>query len=197
MKTAIRKSLVLVALLVTATVSYGNEISGNTNNGKSVITDVTFKNVKRGSVLTIKDMDGLTLYKEAIKSNGNYSKGFDLSSLPNGAYYFELNKEVVIDVVPFKVLNSEVVFDKAAEAKIYKPVVYVKDKKVYVSKLSLESEALEVKILSDDDQVLYSGKIEKEGNTLGKIYNFSTSENGNYTIVMKTKEKRFVENIQI
>ena len=41
MKTAIRKSLVLVALLVAVTVSYGNEISGNTNDGKSVRTNVT------------------------------------------------------------------------------------------------------------------------------------------------------------
>ena len=117
MKTAIRKSLVLVALLVAVTVSYGNEISGNTNNGKGVRTNMTFKNVKKGSVLYIKDMNGLVLYKEAIKVNGHYSKGFDLTSLPDGDYYFEMNKEVVMNVIPFKVMSSVVTFDKAADLK--------------------------------------------------------------------------------
>ena len=197
MKTAIRKSLVLVALLLAVTVSYGNEISGNTNNGKGVRTNVTFKDVKSGSVLSIKDMNGLTLYKEAIQENGTYSKGFDLTSLPNGDYYFEMDKDVVINVIPFKVSSSVVSFDKAAEAKIYKPVVFVNDKNVHISKMALDVEALEIEIISEEGDAVYSEKIEKEGNVLGKIYDFSTSQKGNYTIVIKTKERRFVENIQI
>ena len=197
MKTAIRKSLVLVALLVAVTVSYGNEISGNKNDGKSVRTNVAFKNVKKGSVLSIKDTNGLVLYKEAIKENGNYSKGFDLTSLPDGDYYFEMNKDVVINVVPFKVIASVVTFDKTAESRIFKPVVFVNDKNIFVTKMSLGSETLEVEIIAESGDLVYSEIIEKIGNTLGRIYDFSTSEKGNYTIVIKTKERRFVENIQI
>jgi len=198
MKTAIKKSLVLVALLAAVTVSYGNEISGNMNNGKGITTNVTFDNVKKGSILSIKDMNGLVLYKETIKKDGQYAKGFDLTSLPNGNYYFELNKDVEINVVPFKVDASVVTFDKAANERIFKPVAFKsKDNKVYVSKLSLEDEHLEVKILSEDNTVLYIETIEKNGIILGKVYDFSKSRSGNYTIVMKTKERRFVENIQI
>ena len=197
MKTAIKKSLVLVALLVAVSVSYGNEVSGNPNNGKNVRTNVTFKDVKRGSVLSIMDMNGLVLYKEAIKKSGNYTKGFDLTSLPNGDYYFELNKEVEIKFVPFKVVASVVTFDKAAELNIFKPVVYVRDKNISITKLALGSETLSIEIFSESGDSVYSEKIEKVGNLLGRIFDFSTSEKGNYTIVIKTKERRFVENIQI
>ncbi len=197
MKTAIKKSLVLVALFTAVTVSYGNEISGNTNKGKGITTNVTFNNVKKGSILSINDANGLTLYQESIKEDGKYAKGFDLTSLPNGNYYFELNKDVEIEVVPFTVTASLVTFDKMAEARIFKPVVYVKNKKVYISKMSLENEFLEIQILSESSEVLYAENIEKEGITFGKIYDFSTSEKGTYIIVMKTKERRFVKNIQI
>ena len=199
MKTAIRKSLVLVALLVAVTVSYGNEISGNTNNGKSVKTNVSFKNVKFGSILSIKDNNGLVLYKEAIKESGNYSKGFDLTTLPNGDYYFEMNKEIDISVIPFNVKASIVTFDKTAEKKYFKPRVHVINKKMFISKRSFDSnEEIEVRIYSEKDDLAYAGKItEKKGNTLGKIYDFSTSEKGIYTIVIKTNGRRFVENIQI
>ena len=199
MKTAIRKSLVLVALLVAVTVSYGNEISGNTNNGKSVRTNVTFRNVKSGSILSIKDNNGLVLYKEAIKESGNYSKGFDLTTLPDGDYYFEMNKEVVINVIPFSVKSSVVTFDKTAEKKYFKPRVHVINKKVFISKRSFDpNEEIEVRIYSENDDLAYAGKItEKKGNTLGKIYDFSTSEKGIYTIVIKTSGRRFVEYVQI
>jgi len=197
MKTAIKKSLVLVALFLATTVSYGNEISGNTNNGKSVITNLTFKNVTKGSVLLIKDNNGLTLYKELIEKNGTYTKGFDLTTLPNGDYYFELNKDVEITVVPFKVEGSVVTFDKTGEAKFFKPVVWLNNNKVSISKMVFEDEILEIEILSDSSERIILDTIKRKGNVLGKIYDFSTSEKGTYIVIVKSNGRRFVNHVQI
>lgn len=196
MKTAIRKSLVLVVLLATM-VSYGNEISGNTNDGKSVKTSVTFKNVRKGSVLSIKDNNGLTLYKEFIKINGDYAKRFDLTALPDGDYYFELNKDVQIEVIPFKVDSTIVTFDKASKTRIFKPVVWLKNKKVYVSRMAFAEESIEVEILFESNERVLIEKIKKKGELLGKIYDFSTSEKGTYTIITKSNGRRFVNYVQI
>ncbi len=198
MKTTIRKSLVLVALIVGVSVSYGNEISGNTNKGKRVRTNVTFNDVKKGSILSIKDVNGLILYKEAIQLNGNYTKGFDLTSLPNGNYYFEMEQDVEIKIVPFKVTASVVTFDKELEESIFKPVVFVSNKKyVHVSKASVNNEVLNVEIFADNGESIYAGKIEKEGDVLGKIYDFSTSAKGVYTFVIKVEGRRFIQNLDI
>ena len=175
MKTAIRKSLVLVALLVAVTVSYGNKISSNTNNGKNALKNVTFKNVKKGSILSIKDMNGLVLYRVTIEKTGEYTKGFDLTSLPDGDYYFEMNKDVEISVIPFKVASSVVTFDKTAETKTFKPVVFVNKNKVHISKISLEGEVLRVKIFSESSELVYSGSIVIKRDVFGKIYDFTTS----------------------
>ena len=197
MKTAIRKSLVLVALLVAVTVSYGNKISSNTNNGKNALKNVTFKNVKKGSILSIKDMNGLVLYRVTIEKTGEYTKGFDLTSLPDGDYYFEMNKDVEISVIPFKVASSVVTFDKTAETKTFKPVVFVNKNKVHISKISLEGEVLRVKIFSESSELVYSGSIVIKRDVFGKIYDFTTSLKGRYTIVITSKGRTFVEKIKI
>ena len=197
MKTAIKKSLVLVALFLATAVSYGNEISSNAKNEKDALTNVAFEDVKKGSILSIKDMNGLILYKETIEESGTYTKGFDLTSLPDGNYYFEMNKDVEIRVVPFKVVSSVVTFDKTAETKIFKPVVFVNKKRVHISKISLEGEVLRVKIFSENSELVYSGSIAVKKDVLGKIYDFSTSLKGRYSIVITSKGRTFVENIEI
>jgi len=179
-------------------VSYGNEISGNTNKGKIVRTNVTFKDVKKGSILSIKDMNGLVLYKEAILLDGNYTKGFDLTSLPNGNYYFEMDKDVEVKIMPFKVLASVVTFDKSADVSIFKPVVFISNNNyVHVSQMAVNNEILSLEIFAENGDSIYSGRIIKEGDVLGKIYDFSTAAKGVYTFVMKTDGRRFVQNLKI
>ena len=197
MKTAIKKSLVLVAIFLATSVSYGNEITSNTNNVKDGLTNVTFKDVKKGSILFIKDMNGLVLYREIIKESGKYAKGFDLTSLPDGDYYFEMNKDVEISIIPFKVASSVGTLDKTTESNIFKPVVFVNNKKVHISKISLESEVLRVKIFSENSKLVYSGSIKIKGDVFGKTYDFSTSLKGRYTIVITSKGRTFVEKIKI
>lgn len=197
MKTVIKKSLVLVALFLATSVSYGNVISGNTNNGKNKLTNARFENVKKGSILSLKDMNGSVLYREIIQERGNYEKGFDLTSLTDGEYYFELNRDIEVTVVPFKVVATIVTFHKEAFINIYKPLVFVNNKNVYISKISLEDEVLHVNIFSNNSKLVYSDSVKLEGNILGKIYDFPTSLKGNYTIVMTTKERSFIERIKI
>lgn len=197
MKTAIKKSLVLVALFLATSISYGNVISGNTNNGKNKLTNARFENVKKGSILSIKDMNGSVLYREIIRERGNYGKGFDLTSLTDGEYYLELNRDIEVSVIPFKVVATIVTFKKEASINILKPLVFVNNKNVYISKISFEDEVLRVNIFSNNSKLVYSDSVKLDGNILGKIYEFPTSLKGNYTIVMTTKERSFIQRIKI
>jgi len=196
MKNVIKFFLVIVVMFTTM-VSFANELEGFTNDKTKSVTNVTFKNVKQGSYLTIKDSNQLILYKELIEKEGHYSRGFDLTSLPDGDYYFELDKEVQIKIIPFKVSLKEVTFDKDSETTIFKPIVYVKNNKVYVSKLSFEEEMLEIQITTEDNELILSEKIHKVDECLGKIYNFSTSKKGTYLIIAKSAGRRYVKRIKI
>ncbi len=197
MKGLIQKSLLAAALVATLTVSYGSEVS-NSLKKEGKTTNLTLENVKTGSILQIKDINGLILYKETIKKEGHYSKEFDLTALPNGNYYFELNKEVEIVEIPFSVADGQVTFDKQSKKTIYKPVVYYHDGKMTISKMSFDAETMDISIYYEGyDKVLSDKNIGKKGNVLGKMYDFTGSKKGTYTIIIKNNGRKFINNVKI
>jgi len=195
MKKLIKRSFVIVVMLATM-LSNANEVSSLTKEKIKKVTNITFENVKQGSTLTIKDVNGLILFKELIEKSGEYTKGFDLTALPDGSYFFELEKEMQVKIMPFKVADNEVVFDKNEEYIINKPIVFTKDKLVYISKLTLNKEPLKVDIYFENDDLVFSEVLEGELN-LDRIYDFSTSKKGGYKVVLRSEGRSFIKNIKI
>ncbi len=186
----IKKNLIVVTLFA-ATLGNANEI---TSIYKEVIkeTALTLKNVKSGDLLSIKDYNGITLYKELIKSNGIYKKGFDLTALPNGDYYFEVDKDLEIKMIPFTVKANSVEFNKEAEVITYKPYVRKNNDLVLVSKLAPNLESLEIDIYFEANgtfELAYSEKIE-DTQTIERAYKLGQ---GNYKIVFNTNNKEFTK----
>lgn len=193
MKRVIKKNLVVIALVFTTLFSYANE--GNIVS-KDKVTNLTYDYVKKGSVLSIKDQNGLILFKEIIKEDGSYSKGFDLTSLPDGSYVFELDKEVEISLIPFKVSNNEVIFNKQEQMVINKPIVINKNNMIFLSKLSLEEQPMEVLIYYENGDMVLSEKL-VDTQSISRVYNFNTSSKGEYKFVLKTDGRQFVEYVKI
>ena len=194
-KTTLRKSI-LTAVMLTAMMSYatnGLEINHNNDLKK---TTFSLNNVKEGNQLIIKDINGIILYKEQIEKSGTYSKGFDLTSLPSGSYVFELQKDLEIKFFPFTVNDETVVFN-GEETIIHKPFVTQKGNYVYVSKLALNEEPLEIKIYYDSE-LIYSEEI-KNTKTIEKTFKLSTKgrETSKYTMVLKTNDREYFEYITL
>lgn len=196
MKNLTKKSLLLFALFSSMLTYANSEISTNKER-ESKVTIVSFKKIKLGSKLFIKDVNGIVLYKESIIKSGDYSKGFDLTSLPNGDYIFELDTELKITIIPFNVVSNQVAFKKEEESIIYKPFIRVKDARVFVSQISFEKNPIECKIYFEDNyELVLSENFDKESQ-LRRIYDFSTSEKGNYVFVFKSNGRRFTKIVKI
>ena len=198
MKKTIKKGIVLAMLFAT--------ILGNAKEGKSIPskemikkTSLTLNNVKEGEKLVIKDNNGLTIYKELIQESGTYYKGFDLTSLPDGNYYFELDKDVEIKTIPFKVTSKSVVFDKEEENSVFKPIIRVDGKRVLVSKLSLELNPMSIKfyeITSEGSKLVHSETIENT-KIIERIYRLAEKSKSDFKIIIKSEGREFVEYINI
>lgn len=195
MKNLIKRSLVFVVLF-TALLGRANDVSSLRNIKDEKTTMLTLLNVKQGNQLFIKDVFGLILYKESIKDSGEFVKGFDLTSLPDGEYYFELDRDLEIRVIPFTVSMAKVDFKKAMETTIYKPYVSRKENNLLVSKLSLNKQPLEVKIYYDYSngsyELIHSETVENTMN-IQRVYRLLNNEKGNYKIVLKTEGRSFVD----
>ena len=195
MKKLTKKNLIILLMLVSF-LSYAND-ERESFKEKEKVTNLNFKNVKLGSMLTIKDNKGLVLYKESIVKSGQYSKGFDLTALPNGDYYFELDTDFEIVVIPFDVVSNQVNFRKDEKSTIFKPFVRVKDNMVYVSRVSYIESPLEYKIYySKNNDLVLSEKFENE-KQVNKIYDFSGSKEGDYLFVFKFEGRRYSKKIKI
>lgn len=182
------KNSILVVAVFTALTSNATEASTYpVDNAK---TALTLSNVKIGDILSIKDENGEVLYTEQIKVSGTYKKGFDLTALPNGNYFFEVDKAVEVKIIPFTVANKNVAFNKSEERISHKPFVRQKDDMVFVSKLALDNEPLHVYIYANNntgDELLLSEKLEGT-KSLEKVYRLGK---GNYKLVLTSNEREF------
>lgn len=189
----IKTSIVLAAILF-GTVSFANDGTISPDNTSGKVVKVELENMKRGTLLTIKDRKGIILFKEKIKTTGSYSKGFDLSSLPVAEYYLELNKKDEIIVSPFKIEADTVAFLEDREYNISKPIVRLKNDYVYISKVSKEKQAMKIEVYFEGNELVYSEKM-KSANIQKRTYDFSSSIKGQYIIVINTEGRTFSHNV--
>lgn len=202
MKKEVKTGILLVSMLATM-LSNASKPEMVEKNFKIENTTLSIHNVKQGQQLLIKDSDGIVIYKEMIDKSGAYKKGFDLTALPNGDYYFELDKDIEVQVMPFKVVMNKVEFLKEKETKFFKPVIRFKDNKILLSRLSFDQKPLEVKVYYEDNSyyggdylLLHSEKF-KDSKLIERVYQIDNLKKGSYKVVVKTEGREFTESITI
>ena len=195
MKKVIRKGVLMVGILSIMT-SYANKVSYTSTTSNIKKTIITLKNVKEGELLSIKDKSGLILYKELIKKTGAYSKGFDLTSLPDGDYIYEIEKDMEIKTVPFNVSSNQVAFNKENETTIHKPYAILKKNYIRVNKLALNEEPLVVSIFyvnNNGGSGLIHSETIKGIKNIEKIYKLRKYATGNYIVVLNSDNRTYYE----
>ncbi|WP_142784400.1 hypothetical protein [Changchengzhania lutea] len=186
------KNSILALTMCATMLGNANEISSINNKEDLKKTALVISNVKEGDLLSIKDDNGVILYKEFIKVSGTYKKGFDLTALPDGSYFFEVDKDLEIKTIPFTVKSNEVIFDKDSEVTIYKPYTRVKNDIIYVTKLSPNKAPFNIEIFhnnSGDYNLVHSETIENT-QTIERIFKL---QEGSYKIVYHTDNREFTK----
>ena len=191
-----KKGILMVTMFATL-LSFANEASFFIVKNDAKKTVLTLRNVKEGNQLSIIDNNGITLYKENIERNGVYTKGFDLTSLPDGEYIFELEKDLQINTIPFTVTSNNVLFSKEEGKTIFKPYARVKGDNLFITKLALNKEPLKIDIYflnANETKLMYSEEI-RDTKNIQKAYKLSGLNKGTYQVVLKTEGRIFTENI--
>ncbi len=195
MKNVIKQSLVVLALF-TAMFAYSGEVitfSSNDVNGTSL---VKVEQISEGTHFSIKDQEGITLYEEKIDNSGIVSKLLDFSTLPNADYYFELDSDDEIRVIPFSVDKSIAEFVEGEEYSIVKPKIVVADNLVHITNESSAVQDIDVKVYYENDDLAFN-ELLKDTEGVNRTYDFSSSLKGSYTIVLTTEGRKFIDNIYI
>ncbi len=195
MKNLIKTGLVVVVLFTTLFV--------NANPTKEVLDDnpktrLTLSNVKQGNKLSVKDVYGAVLYRETIRNSGNYIKTFDLTSLPDGDYFFELVDDLKIKTIPFTVQATAVNLKKDHETIVLRPFVKSKENLVYVSSPSTVARSLKINIYYDDNGYkLINSETLENTKDICRIYELNKIEKGNYKVVTEMEGRTFTDYIEL
>lgn len=196
MKSLIKRSLLVVALF---TLLGSNAMNNKTNPidnliiVKGKLIDLTLKYKDGDLKVNIKDNSGVVLYNDAFIGN-KFSRKFDLTSLPNGNYHFEIEGQTKIMIIPFNVSLNNVDFQKEEETIFFKPIVRFKENVVYISKLALNNEVMKIEIFDVNSNLIYTEDL--AGNLyLDRKLNFSKLESGSYELVLASGGKIFKEKV--
>ena len=184
-----KKGILMVTMFATM-LSFANEATLFNIKNEAKRTSLTLYNIKQGNLLSVKDSNGVILFKEYIQESGTYTKGFDLTALPNGSYIFELDKDLEINTIPFTVTSNVVVFDKENEKTIFKPYARQKKDLVIVSMLAPNLEPLSISIYAETDTGLkpfFNEKIEGK-QIIERVYKINK---GKYLIVFNSNNRTY------
>ncbi|GAA3571075.1 T9SS type A sorting domain-containing protein [Snuella lapsa] len=196
MKNVIKNSKkgILTVSLLTSMLSFANEAPSLFIKNTIEKTIITLNNLKEGNQISIKDANGIIMFKESIQETGTYTKGFDLTSLPNGMYFFEVEKGFEIKIIPFVVESNNVTFEKENSTTIFKPIVRKKNNRLYISKLAPNFEPLHISIYSNSgtaDHLIHSETI-KNTQIIEKIFDL---KEGDYKIVFNSNKRVYTKYI--
>ncbi|WP_159022010.1 hypothetical protein [Formosa sp. L2A11] len=202
MKKVITHSICMLVMITGIATGFANNLSSLKVEKESMEITLTLDNVKAGQKLSIKDINGLILYKKTIEKEGIFSNKFDLTALPDGKYYFEHEKDFQIKIIPFKVTSNTVTFDKANEKTIFKPVLKTKDNYLYFSKLDLEKEDVKINIYHESNKnnsgynLVYNEDF-TDSTKIERIYSLSKIHEGRYKVVVTANGRDYVEYFSI
>ncbi|KAB1066870.1 hypothetical protein F6U93_13535 [Tamlana haliotis] len=193
-----RKGFLMVTLFATL-LSFAKEATFYTVDVEAKKTTLTLDNAKEGSLLSLKNAAGKVICSETIKTTGKYTREFDLSFLSNGKYMFELEKDLEIKEIPFTVQSGVAAFNKYEEKTVYKPFIRVADDMLFISKLAIDGEPLDIEIVYTprngfNSHVVVSEKI-TDTEKIERAYKLSGINEGTYKVVLYTAHRKFEKEI--
>jgi hypothetical protein len=191
------KSMLVMAILCTniAVVAKSNYYYSSEPLTKAKLSTINFKNFDGDLNITIKDSYGLIFFKEKFKGV-DFKNTYDLTSLPTGKYFFEINGQTKIKVVPFYVKERVVSFENDKEQIYFKPIVREHEDNLFsISMVALNAKSLKIKLYDMESNLIYSEEL-TDDLYLGRFINISNLDSGVYKLVMQSNGRTFVERIR-
>ncbi|WP_179353461.1 hypothetical protein [Winogradskyella vidalii] len=185
MKALFKNILVLAVVLGTFTSYASTTLETNTN----------FNEVSKGDYISVSDASGEVIYSGLINYNGNIKNLYDFSQLKDGTYTVEVNKDFEIEINSLQVNKNVVTFTNDTSKTIYKPVFRAEDSRVIISKLGLDINEMTVELYFKNE--LIHSETVKGNDVLNRVYKLDPSVRGNYTAIIKSNGRVFVENFKL
>ena len=196
-----KKMIKVCALIIGLLVPFHASADANSLLSMTVTGEKSFRLVLKDDAqnITIKltDQQGYTLYTEHVEGPISYNRVFNVSSLPSGEYQLEMDYPTKYQLVPVEVRSDEVLIQNDQMEEYFKPIVRQKGERVSVSFFNTQRGTLNVQVYHSNTNELLSSENLKKDLVMGKQYDFSKVEPGDYLIRMACNNRRFTQKVTI
>ncbi|WP_343855481.1 hypothetical protein [Fulvivirga kasyanovii] len=194
LKTSMAAVLLLTTLFVSA---YGTTPYIKVTSYDQKKFFLIIKNTDSSKVnVELKDVDNFRLYKETNIQNGEYLKGFDMQSLPDGEYTLEIENNQRIEMFALSIINGKLSINRDNRLVIHKPSINQSGNKVDIALQKTHEEPLKLAILDNTNDIIFEDTLADNGN-LTKRYDMSRLGPGSYTMRIGIAGKYFSRSIRI
>ena len=179
------KKTLLGALIILFTGLHASAFEDSLKVNEKKSFDLALSDVSNATKITLQDKRDNILFEETIQKGESFTKTFNMELLPEGEYSVEIENATKISVMKLLVNKEEVVMQGDGSQEIYKPVISEKGSSVYLTQFSPQSKPLYVAIYNSRSELVYEGTLSGRID-LGKVFDFSKTQSGNYRFYMES-----------
>ncbi len=140
--------------------------------------------------ITLKDKASQVLFQEKVENTKQFAKQFNLAKLPDGIYFLSIEDHMSIYTQVIQIAGKELAIDNTKESTVYKPTVFQKGDKVFLSAMILDAEDAEVVVYGKDHEVIYSEKFDNQAK-IEKVFSFAGKNPEDHAISIRYKGHAF------
>jgi len=190
-----KKVIKNVLFIVLMQVAFNASGSILTPHPEIVNKEIDYTNELKTAKAVVKNAKGKIIYEEMVNVSNDFKIDLELSTLQDGFYSIELDKDSEINVTSFVVVSNQVILNEKKSYSIFKPFIRIKGTLVYLSRLSFEKKHLNVNVFDVENNLIYSEQI-KEEEQLERIYDFSQVDEKKIKIVLTTEGRKFIQTLE-
>lgn len=195
-KTMMSKNLTIVSLsafFLVASISQALA-SGKTSiytkdNSDLSIVSVINPGTEPMSITIENDLGNVVYYSKSNVPGSQYFKAFDFSKLDDGNYNLRVRSGSKVLVQPFNVADGRAnMIDRLANNKEVAPTFRFQNNKLKLSYLNLSKAPVKVFLYDNDNNLIRQVELGNDV-SLGRIFDFSAAQHGQYQVVLSVGNK--------
>jgi len=134
--------------------------------------------------VSIKDLNGVTLYDDTLSKHKINHRKYDLRNLPIGSYSVIVTYDKMMKIQKIKKQHNSIKIEKDTVQTIFKPTFNEHSDYLDLNILSLSKQNIYLKIEDDEGRIIYTNQNQING-SYQKRFNLSQLQEGSYIFTVE------------
>lgn len=195
MKT-MNKIMLTIMIVMISTIAFANNekpVVKVERVGAKSLAVIAYHLGEESTQIQLKSNNGKTLYRANVEQGNKFAQKLNLSTIAAGDYTLEIENNNTFTAIPVKLDKDSAFINSDDQVTIVKPKLCLTGSNLDILTADISNDVW-VSIYNDQNQRI---ALEKISDASLKRFNLSQLNDGNYTVQMTTKGRKFVQSVAL